>query len=74
MSVKPVRKAEVLGFAKGLNTEANPLSGAADSSADELNFEIHQDGTRSRRLGMDSEIGSSYLNTGTQLEPIAGYW
>lgn len=63
MSVKPVRRAEVLGFSKGLNTEANPLSGAADSSSDELNFEIHQDGTRSRRLGMDAEIGSDYVNT-----------
>lgn len=70
--VKPVRKAEVLGFSKGLNTEANPLSGVADSSADELNFEIHQDGTRSRRLGLDSEIGSSYTNSGQTWTTLAG--
>lgn len=70
--VKPVRRAEVLGFAKGLNTEANPLSGQADSSADELNFEIHQDGTRSRRLGMDAEVGSSYVNTGLPWARLQG--
>lgn len=70
--VKPVRKAEVLGFSKGLNTEANPLSGVVDTSADELNFEIHQDGTRSRRLGLDAEIGSDYVNSDQTWTTLVG--
>lgn len=70
--VKPVRKAEVLGFSKGLNTEANPLSGVVDTSADELNFEIHQDGTRSRRLGLDAESGSVYINSNQSWASIDG--
>jgi len=47
--------AEVTNFVGGLVTDANPMSFPANASLDEYNMVINQDGTRSRRLGMDVE-------------------
>lgn len=46
-------------FAKGLITEANALTFPENASADELNFTLKRDGSRSRRLGLDHEPTSS---------------
>lgn len=53
--VKQVQRNEVLGFSRGLVTELNPLNSQPDTTSAESNFEIHFDGTRSRRLGLDME-------------------
>jgi hypothetical protein len=50
-------RAEVNTFVKGLISEASPLNFPANASYDEVNFELHRDGSRSRRLGMDREVG-----------------
>ena len=61
MSVKPLSRSEIQGFSKGLATDVNPLNSKVDTTVDEVNFELHQDGTRSRRLGLNKEInGAEY--------------
>ena len=50
-------KAEVKSFIKGFITEASSLNFPADASAEEQNFELNTDGSRSRRLGIDIEQG-----------------
>jgi hypothetical protein len=52
-------RAEVNTFVKGLISEASPLNFPANASYDEVNFELHRDGSRSRRLGMDKEVGGA---------------
>lgn len=64
MSVKPIQRSEIKGFSKGLVTDINPIAGSVDTSSDESNFELHTDGTRSRRLGLDLESGGQYFETG----------
>jgi len=54
--VKPVTKAEISSFVKGIVTEYSPLNSPADASRDEENFELNRDGTRDRRLGLDVEF------------------
>lgn len=46
---------EIKSFAKGLITEANPLEFPPDASIDEVNFDINNDKSRKRRLGMNLE-------------------
>lgn len=55
MSVKQIQRTELIGLSKGLMTDANPLSSAIEYTKDEVNFEFHPDGSRSRRLGLDRE-------------------
>lgn len=62
--VKPVTKAEISSFVKGLITEASPLNFPADASRDEENFELNRDGTRDRRLGIDFEFNHTLRDTG----------
>lgn len=47
--------AEITNFVGGLITDANPMSYPPNASLDEYNMLINQDGTRSRRAGMDIE-------------------
>jgi len=51
-------------FIKGLITEASPLTFPENASIAEDNFVLNTDGTRSRRLGIDYEIGYVLKNTG----------
>lgn len=61
--VKPIQRSEIQGFSKGLVTDLNPLNGQIDTTVDERNFELHLDGTRSRRLGLDREVdGFTYTS------------
>ena len=64
MPVKQSQRAEVNSFVKGLVTEASPLNFPGDASAAEENFELNRDGTRNRRLGMDFEDSTSFLDSG----------
>lgn len=57
MATKRAQRAEINTFVRGLITEASPLNFPPDASADEENFDLHRDGSRSRRLGMDFEDG-----------------
>lgn len=59
-----VTPVEVMSWSKGLVTEANPLSFPEGASIDEENFVLNQDGTRSRRLGLDLESGGAIIDTG----------
>lgn len=61
---KPSQRADISNFIGGLITEASPLNFPANASADELNFELHRDGSRSRRLGMDFEPNGLFAGVG----------
>lgn len=62
--VKPIQRSEIHGFSKGLVTEINPLNSQLDTTVAEQNYELHKDGTRSRRLGLDKELGGELIPTG----------
>ena len=47
---------EFNSFVKGLITEAGPLTFPENASLDESNFILNKDGSRKRRLGMDTEL------------------
>lgn len=47
---------EFNSFVKGLITEAGPLTFPENASLDERNFILNKDGSRKRRLGMDTEL------------------
>jgi len=51
-------------FDKGIITEVSPLNYPENASLDEINFKLHKDGTRDRRLGLDLEEGYVYVDTG----------
>lgn len=57
---------EMSSFTGGLVTDANPMSFPPNASLNEQNMLIKQDGSRSRRLGMDVETNCGYINTGTK--------
>lgn len=63
MSVKPLQRASINKFLRGLITEANPLEFPEDASLDELNFDMDITGRRFRRLGMDKEAGGIVFPT-----------
>lgn len=63
--VKPQQRREINGFSKGLITEINPLNSQIDTTVDELNFELKSDGTRTRRLGLNAEVGFDSFPVGT---------
>lgn len=67
MPTKQAQRAEINTFVKGLITEASPLNFPPDASADEENFDLHRDGSRSRRLGMDFEEVFQMRDTGLDL-------
>ncbi len=68
--VKPVRKAEVSNFVKGLITELSPLNFTPDASKDEENFQLNVDGSRQRRLGVDFEDNHSFIPSSTPTSGI----
>ena len=63
--VKPVQKAEVSSFAKGFLTEYSALNFPSDASIDEENFVLNKDGSRQRRLGVETESGYESHSIGT---------
>ena len=63
MSVKPLQRASVNRFLRGLITEANPLEYPEDASVDELNMDMDITGRRFRRFGMDKEAGGVVVPT-----------
>ena len=66
---------EFSSFVGGLVTEASPLSFPENGSLDELNMVINNDGTRRRRLGMDTEpgVGSFASGSGVSDDAISFY-
>lgn len=58
--VKPVRKAEISSFVKGLITEASPLNFPPQASRLEENYVLNIDGSRQRRLGIDFETNAVF--------------
>jgi len=67
---KPVAKAEISSFVKGIISEASPLNFPSDASLDEQNFELHRDGSRRRRLGIDFEVASVLTESGQTEESL----
>lgn len=67
---KPVTKAEISSFVKGIITEASPLNFPGDASRDEENFKLNRDGTRERRLGMDFETDYTIRSTGYTADEV----
>lgn len=51
-------------FVKGLITEASPLTFPENASLDEDNFVLERTGARTRRLGLDYEVGYTLKSTG----------
>lgn len=51
-------------FSGGLNTELNPLASSVNTTLDELNMEIRQDGSRAKRLGLEYEAAFNLRTTG----------
>lgn len=68
--VKPIAKAEISSFVKGLITEASPLNFPADASRDEENFVLNNNGSRDRRLGLDFETNHTIRSTSYTEEDI----
>jgi hypothetical protein len=60
---KVVSEKQINSFVKGLITEASPLTYPENSSLDEDNFELLNNGSRKRRLGIDYETGYTFTNT-----------
>lgn len=54
---------EINSFSKGIITEASPLTFPENSSINENNLVIENDGSRRRRYGMDFEPGRSIVST-----------
>jgi hypothetical protein len=59
-------------FVKGLVTEAGPLTYPENASLDEENFVLNRDGSRQRRLGMDTFLGTPPLSQMTLWACFAG--
>jgi len=66
MARQPIQ-AEYTTFVKGLITEASPFTYPENASLEEVNFVLNQDGSRSRRFGMDYEEVYSLINTGVDV-------
>lgn len=54
----------VNAFVKGIITEAGPLTFPDNASIDELNLVLNKDGSRKRRLGMNTEPDAVSVNSG----------
>lgn len=67
---KQERRAEINSFVKGLITEASALNFPPDAIASGENFDLHRDGTISRRLGMDYEANGGFVNSGLTLDNL----
>lgn len=63
MAPKPLQRASINSFLKGLITEANPLEYPENASIDELNMDMDITGRRFRRLGMDKETNGVVVPT-----------
>lgn len=68
---KIVTEKQVNAFVKGLITEASPLTYPENASIEEENFNLEINGSRSRRLGMDYEVGYQLNNTGLSANVLA---
>lgn len=68
---KPVQKAEINSFIKGLISEASPLTFPPNAELDGENFEINKDGTRTRRLGINFESSYQLRSTGYYTRDIS---
>lgn len=68
-----VAEAEVNTFVGGLVTDASPLTFPDNASITEQNFVLDSDGTRRRRLGMDTEEDASTIATGLTLNNPMGH-
>lgn len=55
-------------FIGGFITESNPLAFPENTSSDEQNLDIKEDGSRKRRLGFDVEDNYTALDTGIALQ------
>lgn len=66
MARQPIQ-AEYTTFIKGLITEASPFTYPENASLEEVNFVLNQDGSRSRRFGMDYEEVFSLIETGVDV-------
>lgn len=64
---------EVNTFVGGLVTDAGPLTFPDNASLDEDNMVLNNDGSRNRRLGMDSEAGGSTITTGVTFSASNDY-
>jgi len=69
---KAVSEKKYITFVKGLITEANALTFPENASLDEDNFDLHTNGSRSRRLGIDYEDGYALTATGLSATIIEG--
>ena len=69
--VKPVQKAEINSFVKGLITEASPLNFPPDAERDGENFDLNKDGTRQRRFGVNLEGSYQLRSTGVTVNEIS---
>lgn len=66
--VKPVIKAELSTFTRGIITEASVLNFPPEASLDEENFKINKDGSRDRRLGLDFEANHARISTDATID------
>ncbi len=60
---------EITSFSKGIITEASPLTFPDNASINENNLVIENDGSRSRRYGMDYEPQYTTIPTTQQITP-----
>lgn len=73
MPTKQAQRAEINNFVQGLITEASPLNFPPNASADEANFELHRDGSRKRRMGMDLEDAHTFLSSSVSTSQIDSF-
>lgn len=59
---------EFNSFVGGLITEASPLTFPGNAALDINNFNINKNGTISRRLGMDFEMGHAVIDSGVSVD------
>lgn len=73
MPTKQAQRVEINNFVQGLITEASPLNFPANASADEANFELHRDGSRKRRMGMDLEDSHTFINSSVSTNRVDSF-
>jgi hypothetical protein len=69
---KVVSEKKYSSFVKGLITEASALTFPENASLSEVNFDLHRDGSRSRRLGLDYEDSYALTSTGFTSTILSG--
>lgn len=74
LSSKPVVNREYNTFAKGIITEASPLTFPEDASLDEQNFVLNNDKSRQRRFGIEYEDQGELITNGNFTEGNLEGW